>query len=271
MADKTLFPPAEDDGCEPFRRIAAKVGCTEFQALDAFHGLAVPEWSTPEHQRAIKEETQNINTAVRHAKNLANSLRSLSQQQRADLIMSGMITHQQVEALKMCLQQDAASLTEYRSSLGGSTSRNPAAYVVAEGMRRLFRRLRKAITYGKSPDGGPTGEYCRAVEFAIGAFGIVASFDGPAKEANKKQRSIEARLSRMHLSRALKITKHHSEPDLKSAGVSVSVENRADGAKVVFKLENRKDVPPLELERDWFSSGAEIKRKAVNWAKSFSN
>ncbi len=201
-----LYPPLEGDGNEPFRDIGKFVGCDEWAVMDAFRGLRLPEWSTPEHQRALKNAAGNLNEAVRHAKNLARSLNRLSKNELELLIQAGTITPQQIEFLIRTMQQDADQIGGWRDELPSSTSRNHAAYIVSEGVRRLFRRLRKEISYGQSAEGGaPSGEFCKTVDFAIGAFGIVASWRGPAKEAWEKHLAIENRY------RLLKMKKHISD------------------------------------------------------------
>ena len=79
--------------------------------------------------------------------------------------------------------------------------RNPAAYIVAEGIRRVFRRQRWAVTFGQT-EGFPSTNFGRAVEFSLRAFGLAANWRNPTSEAFKKQNAIEARLFECKLRRA---------------------------------------------------------------------
>lgn len=191
-----IFPPAEDDGCEPYRQIAKQLGCNEFQVSDAFAGLGVPEWTTPQHLSLLKVSATVLNDAARHAENLNRALCKLSETDLDDLIIAGCVTRFQIEHLRKTLHDDATRILRWADEYNRAGGRNPAAYIVAEGMRRLFRRLRKKITYGLGNDGAPSTEFGRAVKLAIGEFGIRADWRGPASKAFDKHASIQRRLMR---------------------------------------------------------------------------
>lgn len=199
-----IFPEAVGDGFEPHRRVAEFVGCHEAQVENAFRSLNIIEWEDAAHRKDVRRETGTINKAARQAWELAKTLRELDTEGAELLFYSATVTYIQIEALAAVLDGQATSLSEWMNSRNARASRNEAAYIVAEGVRRLFRRLRKPITYGqRHDDNGPSGDFCRTVEFAIGAFGVgatsrsssgSANWRGPAKEANEKQQSINNRL-----------------------------------------------------------------------------
>lgn len=196
-----IFPAAEDDGCEPCRQIANKLNCTEHEVIDAFSGLEIPEWSTPEHYEAVKISTLAINESARLAEKLIESLERLPSETREDLIISGAVSLYQIEYLAALLAEDAKSLEDWRKSRYSGGRINPAAHIVAEGMRRLFRRRRKPITFGQADSGGgPSTEFGRAVEFALAAFGVRANWLRAAEKAYQKQEAIQARRGRCLLS-----------------------------------------------------------------------
>jgi hypothetical protein len=58
------FPAAQGDGCEPFRTIGAKLGVSEFDVLDAFAGLPVPEWSTSQQIEVQRESARLLGQAA---------------------------------------------------------------------------------------------------------------------------------------------------------------------------------------------------------------
>ena len=122
------------------------------------------------------------------------------------LVTAGCVTIHQLEHLRHVLADDAAYLTRFQREPGNARpgGRNPAAYMIAEGMRRLFRRLRKRITYGTNDCGSPTTDFCRGVEHAIGAFGARADWRGPAREAWEKQLRIENRYRACAMNRSLR-------------------------------------------------------------------
>ncbi len=272
-SSEEIFPPSDDDGCQPFRDIADYLGFNLNSVFNAYQGLPIPAWSTPEHQRALKNAAGKLNEAVRHAENLVRSLDRLSSRELSFLIQAGTITPHQIEFLIQKMQQDADQIVGRRDELPSSTSRNHAAYIVSEGVRRLFRRLRAEISYGQSADSGaPSGEFCKTVEFAIGAFGIVASWRGPAKEAWEKQLAIENRY------RLMKMKKHILDAHLSSAreeinlsGVQIDYEGTGNNKRALVSIRERPDIPPIPLKLSWFSSGVEVKRYASELAERLSN
>lgn len=188
-----IFPEAEDDGCEPFGSLAQHLGCHECDVHAAFRGVEVPEWNIPAHLSEVKATTHALNTAARHAKNLYQALGSLDESERADLLVAGCVTIHQVEHLLFVLTGNANGLQDWLKGRNRQGGRNPAAYAVGEGVRRLFRRSRRNITYGLSASGEPSTDFCRAVEFGLGAFGIKADWRGPARAAHDRQLGISNR------------------------------------------------------------------------------
>lgn len=207
-----IFQEAPDDGCEPHRRIADHVGCDEICVLVAFRGLDVPEWSTPEHLRQVGKKFEELSEAALCAERLAASFKRLNPSERLELQSAGTVTLEQIEHLAAVLRGDALDLNDWLKQRGKKTSKNVAAHTVAEGMRRLFRRLRRPIKYGVNAEhGGPSTEFCRSVQAAIEAFGIpgsersnlgVANWRGPSRTACDKQKSIQARLIRCSVAAA---------------------------------------------------------------------
>lgn len=195
-----IFPEAEDDGCAPHRAIAQRLGCSEDQVHDAFRGLNVPEWSTPEHFDAVKTRILALNEAARLAENLVLAMGRLPPDAVNLIVQAGGSTTAQIEYLSSLLAGDAASLEEWRKNRFRGGRSDPSAEIVAEGMRRLFRRLRKPITYGQGDSGGaPSTDFGRAVDFALAAFGLRAHWRRAAEKAHKKQTRIEGRRLRRAL------------------------------------------------------------------------
>lgn len=192
-----IFPAADDDGCRPMRDIAARWQCDEDIVHAAFRGVSVPEYDTPGHLDQVKATTHTLNAAARHAKNLCREMAKLDEQERLFLRTAGSVTVEQVEHLATVLAGDAKGLDDWLRKRNRQGGRNPAAYAIAEGMRRLLRRLKLKITYGATQFGEPSTDFCRAVEHGIGAFGVSADWRGPAKEAIDKQNAICGRLSRI--------------------------------------------------------------------------
>ncbi|WP_146111583.1 hypothetical protein [Defluviimonas denitrificans] len=194
-----IFPESDDDGCEPFRSIAAHVHCSEDDVFAAFAGLPVPEWITPTHLQSVRAATQRWNEAARHARNLQHTLMRLTDHERVQLRVAGAVTVEQIAHLQSVLDGDAKNLNEWLTSQPRAGRENIAAAAVAEGIRRLFRRRRKRITFGQHPEGGPSTEFGRAVEFSIGAFGVLADWRRPAQKAKEKQDDIQGRLMSIHM------------------------------------------------------------------------
>lgn len=203
MTGAEIFPAAEGDGCEPFRDIALYVGCHENDVHDAFSGLDVPEWLASEHHEAVKERAKSFNRAARSASSLLTALRSLSNHDLQMLEQSGAVTLYQLEHLHWALEKDNKDLKDWLAERGRPGGKNIAAYEIAEGIRRLFRRRRLNVAFGQSPNSGdPSTKFGQTVERAIAAFGLVADWRGPAKAAKEKQSRIEGRLFNCQVARA---------------------------------------------------------------------
>ncbi|QIE42636.1 hypothetical protein G5B39_12295 [Rhodobacteraceae bacterium SC52] len=259
-----IFPGADDDGCEPFRQIAKFTGCKEEEVYYSFRGIGVPQWITPEHIDAVQANTKAINNAARAARNLQDALNRLSRSDIETIIKHGGATPAQIAFLAANLEGWATDLTGWRAKQSRAGGKNPAAYAVAEGMRRLFRRLRRKITFGNHPDGGPSTDFSRAVEHAIGAFGIRAGWQLPAQRAWEKQSRINARLTRcrMDFERRERNLNPPKPPDL--TGVSIL----PDGpGKFRVTLDDLTDIPGVTVETKWFSSGNELQKYAADWAR----
>lgn len=200
-----IFPEAEDDGHGgglAFVKIARFIDCDEDKVWNAFRGVDTPEWSVPSHLDAVKATTHKLNKAARNASNLARALRELNESERRDLILAGAVTLQQIQHLASVLDGDAKSLDKWLRGRPRTGGKNPAAYAVSEGMRRLFRRLRKPITLGVSEAGSPSTEFGRAVEFALGEFGLVADWRRPTEAARDKLEKIRGRMGRCAIAKA---------------------------------------------------------------------
>jgi hypothetical protein len=202
--DKPAFPAASDDGMAPFSNIANRWETDEGLVFDAFRGLALPEWSTSEHLDILKLHAGTLNRAARCAEKLIELLGSdLPEEERAMLRSAGCISVEQLIHLRNTLEADASSYSDVLSapSMSRRGGRSPAIYEIAEGMRRLFRRLRKPISFGRNDYGLPTGDFCKGVEHAIGVFGIRKDWSGPAREAYEKQLRIKHRLDNCLMNR----------------------------------------------------------------------
>ena len=198
------FPEAVDDGMQSIREIAARWDTDENTVSDAFR--TVPEWALPEHLDAVKHYAGELNRAARASERLIGILCGLPESEREMLVAAGCVTIEQLEHLRHVLADDAAYLIRFQGEPGNARpgGRNPAAYIIAEGMRRLFRRMRKRITYGTNDCGSPTTDFCRGVEHAIGAFGVRVDWRGPAHEAWEKQTRIQGRLATCAMKRGLR-------------------------------------------------------------------
>lgn len=268
MTDAPIFPEAEDDGCEPFRRIAANLGCDENLVHDAFRGLGMPEWEIPTHLDKVKKTTHSLNEAARHADNLLRTLRKMSQQERDNLTVAGAPTIHQIEFLRDTLSGDASTLKGWAKKRNRSGGRNPAAYIISEGMRRVFRRLRKTITYGNHPDGGPSTEFGRAVEFALGAFAVLADWRRPTEEASNKQGKIKARMVECQLEKHCKGQFHDAinSPDL--MGIDIQAEREGGRLTYVVSLVDSPYIPPFRMHSKNVPNGRDITDYAAQWAAS---
>lgn len=194
------FPEAADDGCEPFRAIGAYLECDECEVADAFAGLRAPEWSTPEIKDNQKKSTFALNRCANELNKLIKAYSALSEEDYQLAIEAGGITRPQLRATERIFASHSGSMSRWYEEGGRDGGRNIAAYTVAEGMRRLFRRKRWPIGWGIT-EGYPSTPFGRAVEFSLGEFGIISGWRGPTRAAWEKQKKIEGRLMAFHLSR----------------------------------------------------------------------
>lgn len=194
------FPEASDDGCEPFRAIGAYLNCSEFEVASAFAGLRAPEWSTPEAKSNQEKSSRALNKCTAELEKLIKAYSALSDEDYQLAIEAGGITRPQLRATKEIFASHSASMSRCYGEDGRKGGRNIAAYTVAEGIRRLFRRKRRPIGWGIT-EGYPSTPFGRAVEFSLGEFGVISGWRGATEAAYKKQKKMEGRLMAIHLSR----------------------------------------------------------------------
>jgi len=269
MTTPEIFPDAGDRIEAAYSEIAAFINCATEDLDHAFRGLRTPEWVTPAHLTALTENTHALNEAARHAKNLDVSLRKLSDEALTSLRNCGAITIEQVVHLGAVLSGDATWLQDWRGQHDRTGGQNPAAEVVAEAMRRLFRRLRRPVTFGQTPDGGPSTDFGRAVQFALGAFQLPTDWRNPTRRAREKQRDFENRLRRCAISNQLRTSKQTTTEDPRKKLFTIEYEVDGTERVTVLRLVDRPEIPPLRLGDKKFSSGAELVRFACSWAECF--
>lgn len=151
------FPAALDDGCQPHRQLARHVGCTEDDVHDAFGGIIPPEWISGGNDgglASIKGSALAHNYAARKTEALIDALNGLSAEDYELFLHSGAVTKAQLRKTAEILSRDAENLNGIYQQHPRTGGKDPAAYAVASGVRRLFRQLRKEITYGQHHEGG---------------------------------------------------------------------------------------------------------------------
>jgi len=196
MTDE-LFPDVSELIFRAHQSIAAEIGCS-FDLVDNILGaLPAPPWNSPDHLRRLGGTANLINEAARHARNLHRSMSRLGEAELSILRSTGAISLEQIEHLCLVLVDDALTLRTWHRERGKLSRKNLAAHDTAEGVRRIYRRLRRPITWGMRSDGdGPSTEFGRSVEHAIGAFGIAADWRRPTEAAYNKHHAIQNRHGR---------------------------------------------------------------------------
>jgi len=178
---------------EPFRQIGRYLKISEYKVSDLFRGLPVPEWSTPRQLDAQRAAAKALNQAMVKAGVFLDAYRDLGPKELDMLIQEGCVTLAQVEHTVRILTQDFETMDSWSKEQDRRGGRNPAAYAISEGVRRVFRRYRWAITFGQF-EGVPTTDFGRTVLFSLGAFGVVADWRNPTEAAYRKQQEIQNRL-----------------------------------------------------------------------------
>ena len=192
----------------------------------------------------------------------------LSPEERDSLIVAGAPTFHQIEFLRDTLSTDALSLENWSSRRNRIGGRNPAAYIISEGMRRVFRRLRKKITYGNNGSGGPSTEFGREVEYALGAFGVRADWRRPTEEATNTQGKIAARLLKCQVQKRRKgdLASPPTSPDL--TGIEIQAERDGSRLTYVISLLDCPHIPPFRMQSKNVPNGRDVAEYAYQWAAS---
>lgn len=266
MSWAKIFPESGENELHPLELIARRLRCDSSVVVSMILGVGTPEWSTTEHLQAVKDTTHQLNEAARHAANLNKSLMRLSENQRQFLMDAATVTPQQIGHLVAVLSDDAASLDLYGARFNRVGGRNPAAHIIAEGMRRVFRRLRRPITYGQHPGGGPSTDFGREIEFALGAFGLKTDWRRPTEAAAQTQRLIQERLSRCLAEKQRKEGLKTGWDRLDLSGVTIETTTSNGKQAFLISLTKRPDIPPLCVAASMFSSGREVEAFAFDWS-----
>ena len=202
MKKEEIFPPDDNDLTQKcYILLARRLNCEEKEVDAAFRSVGIVLYLEPQHLDLVKRETHDLNEAARHARNLAKSLMRLTRDEDKAIWFAGAVSVPQIEHLAAVLEGEAKSLEDTRIGIDRKGGRNPAAHAVAEGVRRLFRRLRREITFGSSPSGDPSTDFARTVQLALGEFQILADWRRPAQAAFEKQLQIQGRLIRCSANR----------------------------------------------------------------------
>lgn len=192
-----IFPEQSDFFHKAAESVAGDLGCT-VDLVYTCMGKLDAVYNQPEHLDAVSEVTHHFNDAAKFARRLHWELTLLTPSQRKDLEVAGCVTVFQLEHLADVLNQDAKGLSSWSRKRIRTGGRNLAAYDVSELIRRIFRRQRRAITFGTSGEtDNPSTAFGRAVCRALGHFGVKAGWRRPAMEAFDKQRRIQERMRRI--------------------------------------------------------------------------
>ena len=264
MKHPELFTDLNDETSNAIEDIARFVGADPFFVGNCMvnDGSILDE--TPSHMDAVKEATNSLNEAARHAQNLLRSMTQLTPAQHLAHGAAGCVTTFQLEHLAYVLADDTKDLKEWSRNRQRTGGRNLAAYGVAKSIRRLFRRLRKEITFGQHPDGGPSTEFGKTVQYAIGAFGIKADWRRPTQEEREVQRKINERYYRIAGTRPKPLLL--GKPDC----VTITLEKEGDNNSYVFRSDIHQDLDPHRVCACRFKSGAEVKNYAAVWFSGLS-
>lgn len=191
---ETIFPPADDDGFQPFRDIGAELKLHEDEVYLAFRGLPIPEWSSPRQIRLQKDYARKLDKAATSARRLFHAYQDLPPEEMDSLIIEGGITLKQLSTTLKILESSAETIDSWAKVHDTKGGRNPAAHIVAEGMRRLFRRQRWEIGCGQDFHGHPSTKFGRAVEVALRSFDLAGHWRKPTEAATSKQKRIQSRM-----------------------------------------------------------------------------
>lgn len=181
---------------EACHNIAEKIDCDPLLVAREFDKLDLIESAKPEFLDILKKQTHKVNEAARHGENFLNALRRLPEDELKYYMETGYPTRYQIQLLVELLSGNYEALQGYRKRFKRTGGSNPAAHIVAFGVVRIFRRIRRKVTLGQSPEGGPSTDFGHAVRFALGEFGVRADWRRPAEAATRKYFAAEERLAR---------------------------------------------------------------------------
>ena len=184
-----------ENGRDPYDDIGEYLGLDPYHVARCFSGLPIADWADTKHLNALIRSTRALNKLESHLARAIEAMRSLHPDDTESLVEAGCPTIQQLDNFVVVLRQDGRFKTRWTSQFDRKGGRNPGAHIVAEGVRRVFRRNRWKITFGLAPNSDePSTHFCRAVQYSIGSFGIVAGWRGPAQVAYNKHAEISNRL-----------------------------------------------------------------------------
>jgi hypothetical protein len=230
---KEIFPPSNGEN-DPYVKIAEFVQADIGVIWSGYDGLEVPEWADSQHLDVVKRNAFVLNEAARRAGHLLSTLRRLTPNEYELIVQSGAVTVHQIEHLVEVLSRDSVSLGAFTGRFNRTGGKNPAASIIAEATRKIFRRLRKKITFGQHPDGGPSTEFGRCVEFSLGQFGINADWRRPAQGAAEKQNAIQSRMNSFILRKAEQRFQEFPPQNVDLTGVSVLQYHEGDRVKYLI-------------------------------------
>jgi hypothetical protein len=256
---------ASDNFEHPLDQIARKNKCSSDLVFWALR-YELPEHREPEHLDKVKGTSHSLNEAARHAANLLKCYRRLSQNRKDILLASGCVTPAQIEQLISVLSEDSGDLVAFAGRFSRKGGQNPAAHHIAEAVRRIFRRQRRPIKFGQHPEGGPSTDFGRSVEHAIGAFGVRSDWRRPAEAAIKKNLEMENRLHRCAYAKFQR-EGFKLSPPLDLSDLKIEPRRASNGQNFILSIPSRPDIAPLSVAATMFKSGRELQEWAVGWAE----
>jgi hypothetical protein len=192
VSGQALFPRLSAEGRRPYDEIAERLGRDAFTVYSAIYRS--PHW-TRKRLDDDRELRKQVRRGSKQAADLAATVERLPKWLQGHVTVTFSATASSLHKLSRYLAWEATQGPKVDRKGGFA----PAPYVLAEGMRCLFPRLRRPILLEfVGENSPPRSEFSQAVESGLKAFGIPPCWQRPARTAWKRQEAIRLRWERRY-------------------------------------------------------------------------
>ncbi len=168
--------------------LAANLKCDFDIVLSSFRKHKVYEAVDGLDKQTLDADIECLERALKHTRKTIESLSKLSQISTNKQLDTGLLISPKADELGTKLEivlEQHKNIRRKNSTKGGL---NYKALYIARMVADVINEQGKTITFGKSPEGEPTTEYCRAVQNALNYFDVRTT------QINRDRKSLDTEL-----------------------------------------------------------------------------